>query len=372
MVHTKGVSSSIIRAQLTTQKLHTMATFTKLPSGKWRAQVRKGGMYRGETFTLKRDAQAWAQQIEVQAEHIVASGYQPVPENYTVGDLIDGYALECNMGGRTKQATHAMLKRELGSVRQKRLNSVHLRDLIDVRLKAGAGGVTVAADLSFFEAILKWGKHSRRMDLPTDLARDARRDLSARKVSPRSAERDREPTTAELELLYAFWKSNNRQKIPMATLCAFALASAMRQDEICSILLEDVNQERRTVVIRDRKDPRRKEGNHQTVPLLPAAWAVVQPFITGRTEGRVFPFQASSVSTAFTRACTKLGIIDLHFHDLRHKATSDLFRTGLSIPQVALLTGHKTWTQLKRHTHTKPEDVHAAMSILRKAETRAP
>jgi hypothetical protein len=67
-----------------------MATFTKLASGKWRAQVRKGGLYRGETFTLKRDAQAWAQQIEVQAEHIVANGYQPVPERYTVGDLIDG------------------------------------------------------------------------------------------------------------------------------------------------------------------------------------------------------------------------------------------------------------------------------------------
>jgi hypothetical protein len=78
-------------------------------------------MYRGETFTLKRDAQAWAQQIEVQAEHIV-SGYQPVPDHYSVGDLIDGYTLECNMGGRTKQATHAMLKSELGSIPLKRHN----------------------------------------------------------------------------------------------------------------------------------------------------------------------------------------------------------------------------------------------------------
>jgi hypothetical protein len=101
-------------------------------------------MYRGETFTLKRDAQASAQQIEVQAEHIVASGYQPVPEQYSVGGLIDGYALECNMGGKTKQATHAMLKRELGTVPLKRLNSIHLRQ------QAGAGGVTIAADLSFF------------------------------------------------------------------------------------------------------------------------------------------------------------------------------------------------------------------------------
>lgn len=341
-----------------------MATLTKLPSGKWRAQVRRDGMYRGQTFTLKRDAEAWAKQIEVQAEHIVASGYQPVPEGYSVGDLIDGYAQECNMGGRTKQATHAMLKRELGSIPLKRINSIHLRDFIDTRLKAGAGGVTIAADLSFFGAILKWGKHSRRMDLPTDLARDARRDLSARKVSTRSNERDREPTTAELEQLYAFWAANKRQTIPMATLCAFALATAMRQDEICSIQLEDVNEEKRTVIIRDRKDPRRKEGNHQTVPLLPAAWALVEPILAVRKVGRVFPFQASSVSTAFSRACTKVGIANLHFHDLRHKATSDLFRLGLTIPQVALLTGHKTWTQLKRYTHTKSEDVHAALRTL--------
>jgi len=341
-----------------------MATLTKLPSGKWRAQVRRAGLYRAQTFTLKRDADAWAKQIEVQAEHVIATGYQPVPEGYSVGDLIDGYGQECSMGGKTKQATHTMLRRELGDIPLKRLNSIHLRDFIDRRLAAGAGGVTIAADLSFFGAILKWGKHSRKMDLPTDLARDARRDLGARKVSTRSNERDREPTTAELNQLYAFWAANKRQKIPMATLCAFALATAMRQDEICSIQLEDVNEAKRTVIIRDRKDPRKKEGNDQTVPLLPEAWALVEPILTTRKVGRVFPYQASSVSTAFTRACAKVGIKDLRFHDLRHKATSDLFRVGLTIPQVALLTGHKTWTQLKRYTHTKSEDVHAALRTL--------
>lgn len=321
-------------------------------------------MKRGETFTLKRDAEAWARKVELQVEHIVASGYQPVPDGYSLADLIDSYALECNMGGRTKQSTHAMLKRELGSIPLKRLNSIHMRDFIDARLKAGAGGVTIAADLSFLGAILKWGKHSRRMDLPTDLARDARRDLTARKVSTRSQERDREPTTAELEKLYRYWSENKRQIIPMATLCAFALATAMRQDEICSITVEDLDVSKRTIIIRDRKDPRKKDGNNQTVPLLPDAWAIVAQLLDTRKVGRIFPYRASSVSTAFTRACTKLRIDDLHFHDLRHKATSDLFNMGLTIPQVAVLTGHKTWAQLKRYTHTKPEEIHAAMASL--------
>jgi hypothetical protein len=91
-----------------------------------------------------------------------------------------------------------MLKRELGKIPLRRLNSIHLRDFIDKRQNAGAGGVVIAADLSFFGATLKWGKHSRRMDLPTNLALNARRDLSARQVSTRSVERDREPTQAPL------------------------------------------------------------------------------------------------------------------------------------------------------------------------------
>ncbi|MRW85667.1 tyrosine-type recombinase/integrase [Pseudoduganella sp. FT26W] len=348
-----------------------MATFTKLKSGKWRAQVRKSGIYRNQTFQFKRDAEAWARQVEVQVEHVAATGYQPIPDDYSVGDLIDGYGQECNMGGRTKQSTHAMLKRELGAVSLKRLNSIHLRDLIDTRLQAGAGGVTIAADLSFFGAILKWGKHSRRLDLPTELTVNARRDLTARNVQTRSAERNREPTADELKKIYTLWQNNKRQKIPMATLCAFALATAMRQEEICSILWKDLDTEKRTVVIRNRKDPRKKIGNDQIVPLLPAAWAIIDPLLPQQMVGRVFPYNAASVSAAFTRACTKLEIDDLHFHDLRHKATSDLFRSGLTIPQVALLTGHKTWTQLKRYTHTKPEDVHAALTTLAKRSLEA-
>lgn len=345
-----------------------MATLTQLPSGKWRAQVRKSGLYKNATFAMKRDAQAWARQMEVQTSHIIATGYQPVPDRYTVADLIDGYGASVKIPGKTKLATHAMLKRELGTIPLKRLNAVHLREFIERRLAAGAGGVTIGADLSFLGTILKWGKHSQQMDIQTTLTTDARRNLTARKVSVRSAERDREPTQDELERLYNYWNNNKRQRVPMTTLCQFALATAMRQEEICSILIEDVDAQKRTVIIRDRKDPQRKQGNHQTVPLRPEAWALVEPVLRERTSGKVFPYQASSVSTAFTRASAKLKIVDLHFHDLRHKATSDLFALGLSIPQVALFTGHKTWTQLRRYTHIKADDVHAALEELAKKQ----
>lgn len=340
-----------------------MPTFSQLPSGKWRVQVRRAGLYRAATFPTKREARDWATAIEAQASHIAAGGFAPVPKTATVKDLIDKYREEHGRAaGKTKAATLDMLARELGHVRLTGLNAVVLRDFIDGRVKAGAGGVTVAGDLSFLSAVLKWGRHARQLDINDKLALDARASLKVRGLNTRSKERTREPSDEELDRLFAHWIANARQRIDMTLLCRFALATGMRQNEICSLQIEDIDRGRRTAVIRDRKDPQNKAGNDQMVPLLPDAWALLEPLIDGRTEGAVFPnTRAASVSTAFTRACAAVGIKDLHFHDLRHRATAEFFRMGLDIPRVALLTGHKTWAMLRRYTDVKPEDVFAAI-----------
>lgn len=46
-----------------------------------------------------------------------------------------------------------------------------------------------------------------------------------------------------------------------------------------------------------------------------------------------------------------LGIKDLHFHDLRHEGISRLFEMAQTIPQVASVSGHRSWQSLKRYTH---------------------
>lgn len=342
-----------------------MATFSQLPSGKWRAQVRRSGIYRAATFETKREAKDWASGVESQANHIAASGFAPVPKGATVADLIEKYTETLAKGyGKTKTATLAMLHRELGKVKLAHLNNLVLRDFIDRREAAGAGGVTIAADLSYLSAVLKWARHARQLDVSERLALEARASLSHRGLSTRSQERDREPTDDELSRLYAHWASNPWQKIPMAMLCKFALATGMRQGEICRLEIDDLDRVEKTIIIRDRKDPKNKQGNHQKVPLLADAWAIVEPLIKDQTSGFLFPYQAFSVSTAFTRACQNVEppIADLHFHDLRHRATASFFRMGLDIPRVALLTGHKTWGMLRRYTAIKPSDIHNAIN----------
>lgn len=343
-----------------------MPTFSQLASGRWRVQVRRGGTYKAATFDRKREAENWARAIESQANLVAINGYAPPPATATIADLIDRYLeLHGKAPGRSKAATLAMLKADpVGKARLRALSAFTLRDFVDRRVEAGAGGVTIAGDLSTLSAVLSWGRHARRLELPVELAQAARRDLRFRGLSTRSRsrERDREPTDAELSRLYAHWAGKPRQRIDMETICRFALATAMRQDEICRIQIEDVDHIGRTVVIRNRKDPRAKAGNDEVVPLLPAGWAIVAPILRERSSGPIFGANSASVSTAFTRACQELQIEGLRFHDLRHRATADLFRQGLDIPRVAVLTGHKTWAQLRRYTDIKAADVHSTFA----------
>lgn len=68
---------------------------------------------------------------------------------------------------------------------------------------------------------------------------------------------------------------------------------------------------------------------------------------------RIFPFTTDAVSAAFTRATRILGIEDLHFHDLRHEGVTRLFEMGLTIPHVAAVSGHRSWSSLRRYTHIR-------------------
>jgi integrase len=51
----------------------------------------------------------------------------------------------------------------------------------------------------------------------------------------------------------------------------------------------------------------------------------------------------------------RVALDDFHFHDLRHEAISRLFEHGLSIPEVAMISGHRDPRMLFRYTHPRPE-----------------
>lgn len=54
-----------------------MATFTQLPSGNWRAMIRRKGHVLSETFSLKKDAEIWSRRIESEIDN----GKTPTKKN---------------------------------------------------------------------------------------------------------------------------------------------------------------------------------------------------------------------------------------------------------------------------------------------------
>ena len=60
---------------------------------------------------------------------------------------------------------------------------------------------------------------------------------------------------------------------------------------------------------------------------------------------------------AWKRLIKRSGITDLHFHDLRHEAITRFFEMGLSVPEVAVISGHKDYRMLARYTHLRAEDI---------------
>ena len=137
--------------------------------------------------------------------------------------------------------------------------------------------------------------------------------------------------------------------VPMQKIIAFAIYSTRRQEEITLLRWDDLDDDR--ILVRDMKHPGDKKGNNVYCELTPEALAVVQSM--PKNGERIFPYSTDAISAAFTRACKVLGIEDLRFHDLRHEGISRLFEIGRTIPQAAAVSGHRSWTSLKRYTHIR-------------------
>lgn len=338
-----------------------MATFTKLPSGKTRAQVRVGGFYRSQTFDQEKIAKKWAKEIEQQLKLSTGGDYIDPPKDANFEDLVSVY--EDQVGkvkefGKNKKAVLKSLKAKIGKVKLRSMSEAAVRDFVDRRVMEGAGGVTIGIDLAYLRTVLSWARYVRNLNLDPDITLDVKRSLNRRGLKTRSTERTRVASPAELARLCDHFGKMTRNTIDMIAVIEFAVLTSLRQEEICMLRIEDIDFDRRVMLVRNRKHPTEKIGNHSEVPIFDDFVSPIEKAMGERTSGRLFPYAPRSISAAFTRACHALAIEDLRFHDLRHTAATDLFTRELDIEAVSLFTGHKDWKMLRRYTHIKAESVH--------------
>ncbi len=345
-----------------------MATIRQLPSGHWQVQIRLKGRKASETFLRHDHAREWASSAEVQVDKGRSPSGRRARSAKTLGALIDLHIDDMKDVGkppqRSKTATLEMLQRKLGALSISQLDRERLIRFGRDRAKEGAGPVTIGMDLGAIKLVIGHAAAVHGIDVSIEPVQLARMALKRLGLVGKGNERDRRPTEDELKKLFAHFDGNDRQIIPMGRIIKFAIATAMRQEEIFRVTWSDFNARTKMLTIRDRKDPRQKNGNDQRIPLLNVSgYDAVQLIeeqraLRSNQDERIFSYNHRSAGTAFTRACKDVTIADLHFHDLRHEGTSRLFEAGFSIQQVALVTGHKDWKMLRRYTHLKPEALH--------------
>lgn len=331
-----------------------MASITKV-GAKWRALIRRSGhKQRCKTFVTKSQAEAWARKIESEIDRgIVATD----PVVIKMSAVIQAYQLlrESSRPIADTSNEHYVIKRlreGLGEKSAGELNPQALADYCQMRKEDGAGPYTVNLEISKLGTVMRYAAIALGVVLP-DAAGAARPLLTHLGLIGGGGKRDRRPTEDEVT---AILKALAERGKIYADAVEFAAITAMRRGEVCSVKWVDFDEKRKMLTIRNRKDPRKKIGNDDTIPLLGKSFDIVCQ--QERKTDRIFPVHPQTLSKYFTEVCRELSIPDLHLHDLRHEGTSALFEQGYTIEQVSLVTGHKSWANLKRYTNLKPESLH--------------
>lgn len=192
----------------------------------------------------------------------------------------------------------------------------------------------------FNYAIKEWGmpfqNPMRSVSLPAD-----------------SKPRERRPSEAELGAIRAHFLGKR-----MGLLVELAIETAMRLGEMCSLTWGQTNISERYVRLIDTKN-----GHPRNVPLSTRAVALlVEARLLGfLPEQRVFPFSEKSAGVYWRTAMKVLEINDLHFHDLRHEATTRLAEKLTNVLELAAVTGHKDLKMLQRYYNPHPSALAAKL-----------
>jgi integrase len=273
----------------------------------------------------------------------------------TLADTIDRYLADTlRQPGRTKAQVLASLRAM--AIAEKKCSAIDSSDIVALAadLAASRKPQTVANYLSHLGSIFAIAQPAWGHPLDASAMKDAAMVAKRLGYTSKSRERDRRPTLAELDLLLQHFARKHASRpgsAPMHQIVAFALFSTRRLEELTRITWEDFDIEGRRVLVRDMKHPGDKAGNNVWCDVPPEAVRIT--LATSNRKGRIFPHEPGAISASFTRAMQILEIDDLHLHDLRHEGVSRLFEMGRSIPQVAAVSGHRSWVSLKRYAHLR-------------------
>lgn len=327
-----------------------MASFRQRPTG-WEVQVRvRGRKSLTRTFRNKADGRAWAAGVENELARGVYRD-RSTAERYQVAEVLRRYKEQVTpfkkSAAQERVRIDALLRDPIAEIRVSDLRPADLADFRDRRLTKVTGS-TVLRDLTLLShafnlARKEWGI---AFDNPCSAIRrpkenrPRRRRLSLAEELLLLAELEPSQRTPE-----GAWVAGGSRNLWIKPLVILALETAMRRGELLALTWADVFLEVRFVRLHDSKN-----GEGRDIPLSSRAVELLSA-LPRDPSGRVFPVSEEAVKRSFMRAATRAKLSDLHFHDLRHEATSRIATKLDNVLELSEVTGHKELKMLKRYFH---------------------
>lgn len=360
-----------------------MATFKQRENGTWQAVVRrKGHPPQSRTFDLKVDAEKWARGIERDMDR---GEFKDVKNarSTTLGQVLEHYRdnnMEKNKGKDIDAIRlNVLLDSELARYSMSALTDELIETWCNQYVRENkVKGSTVNRYLNLLSAAINVGIKKKRLNIENPVKR------VERPANPEHRERrlfgDEEKRL--LDALSVTEREGGRftgpQNLWLRPLVEFALETGMRRSELLGLEWRYIDKARGIAHIPDTKIGKGEEAPvSRDVPLSMRALAILEA-LPRDIGGKVFPTTADAVKKGFTRAvararrayevdCKKAKetplakmLVDLHFHDLRHEATSRLAKV-YDIRQLAKVGGWRDLNTLARYYNPTAEELVAKM-----------
>lgn len=336
---------------------------------RWNAQVRirKNGsivFQESATFDTKKQADTWARALEAKVESV---GHQEYTQtSTTVRDiLLEWEKSYFKIKTMSRGYQHSLKALHTAPFAHTGLKNLTAKEIVDWAKTLMLAPATVLHHLMVLRSAMTQTRVLINVEPRLQPLEEALDHLRRLRLTGKSQRRDRRVSDAELDAIVADLNTLELM-VPTNTYVRLAVALPRRREEICEMLWEDYDGT--TIKLRDTKSPSGERT--EVIPVPPAAKEIIDTL--DRFDARIFPYKPESVSAAFQRCVRRIGLEDVRLHDLRHEGISRLFEQGLSIPEVALISGHLSWNTLRRYTHLKPQDVVEKLNANRQGSSKNP
>ena len=315
-----------------------MATIYKENTG-WMVRIRrKGSLPIAKKFQSKIDASKWARRVE----RLVELGkYEDISEAgmTTLGEALERYLAEKTpeKKGSTEEAYRItkIIKAPIAQVSLAELTAGKItkyrREIAKETSNSNANRYVSLICTCLKTVIAEWDIY-----LPQNPCKQISK---LREPAPKD---DRITPEQEASIMASARQSKN---IYLPCIITIGMELGLRRSEIVKLRWEWIRGNQLTII--DTKN-----GTNRTVPLTTKIQAELNK-LPRKDIGRIFG-EMKSFRDAW-EYCLKRAGVDTNFHRLRHEACSRLNEKGFTIPEICAISGHKTWSSLKRYTHISPE-----------------